>query len=200
MPEQLVSIRVKIRGRAPFPKGRQEAATGRSPEAPGPALESGQEARGAGSFKSKAVQGQETLVHVRQATPIQPEGIQEDNKQRSQNQEQEGRERGPGDACVKKVTGSGNRRWPGLAVPKPQRPEDQALRKLYVGNINTATNRAAMQSYFEKSGVVERCYCTTGKETNKNKDYSFVVFRTAATAEKVQRARPHTLMGQVVST
>ena len=69
-----------------------------------------------------------------------------------------------------------------------------------MGNINAVTNRAAIQSYFEKFGAVERCYRTTGKETNKNKDYGFVVFRAAATADEVQRARPQTLMGQVVRT
>ena len=79
-------------------------------------------------------------------------------------------------------------------------PEDPALRKLYVGHINADTDRAAMQSYFEKFGAVEQCYRTTEKETNENKEYGFVVFRAAATAEEVQRARPHTLMGRVVST
>ena len=37
-----------------------------------------------------------------------------------------------------------------------------------MGNINAATYRTAMQSYFENFGAVDRCYCTTGKETNKN--------------------------------
>ena len=47
---------------------------------------------------------------------------------------------------------------------------------------------------------MERCYRTTEKETNENQEYGFVVFKTAATADEVQRARPHTLMGRVVST
>ena len=83
---------------------------------------------------------------------------------------------------------------------KPRDPEDQAFRKLFVGNMNAATNRAAVQSYFQKFGEVERCYRTLVKETNKYGDYGFVVFRAAATADEVQRARPHTLMGHVVST
>ena len=69
-----------------------------------------------------------------------------------------------------------------------------------MGNINAVTNCAAMQSYFQKFGAMERCYRTTGKETNENKDYGFVVFRAAATADEVQRARPHTLMGCVWNT
>ena len=33
---------------------------------------------------------------------------------------------------------------------KTRDPEDKALRKLFVGNLNAATKRAAMQRYFEK--------------------------------------------------
>ena len=51
-----------------------------------------------------------------------------------------------------------------------------------------------MQSYFEKFGEVEHCYCAMKKETNKCKGYGFVAFRAAATADEVQRTRPHTLM------
>ena len=32
---------------------------------------------------------------------------------------------------------------------KPRDPGDKALRKLFVGNMNAATNRATMQSYFD---------------------------------------------------
>ena len=41
---------------------------------------------------------------------------------------------------------------------------------------------------------------TTERETNENQEYGFVVFKMAATADEVQRNRPHTLMGRVVST
>ena len=49
-----------------------------------------------------------------------------------------------------------------------------------------------MQNYFEKLGAVERCYRTTRKETNENKEYGFVVFRAATMADQVQKARPYT--------
>ena len=68
-----------------------------------------------------------------------------------------------------------------------------------MGHLNAETDRAAMHSYFEKFGAVERCYRTTKKETNKSQEYGFVVFKTAATADEVQRAKPHSLMGRVVS-
>ena len=64
-----------------------------------------------------------------------------------------------------------------------------------MGHLNADTDRAAMHSYFEKFGAVERCYRTTEKKTNKNQEYGFVVFKTAATADEVQRARSHTLRG-----
>ena len=123
--------------------------------------------------------------------PSQPKGTQEANEQ---NQEQDSQDGGQGDTYVKRVTGRRNRHWPGLAGRKPRDPEDSALRKLYVGHINADTDHATMQSYFEKLGAVERCYRTTEKETNESKEYGFVVFRSAATADEVKRARPHTLM------
>ena len=192
-----VSIRVKVRGKPSSPKEQQEAAAGRSPEVPVPAPDSEQKPRGAGTFKIQTVQGQDPPVRISRTTPIQPEGAQEANKQ---NQEQDSQDGGQGDTYVKRITGGGNRHWPGLAGRKPRDQEDPALRKLYVGHINADTDRATMQSYFEKFGAVERCYRTTEKETNENKEYGFVVFRAAATADEVQRARPHTLMGRVVST
>ena len=66
--------------------------------------------------------------------------------------------------------------------------------------MHSATILTAMQSYFEKFGEVEQCYCAMKKETNQCKGYSFVVFRAAATADEVQRTRPHTLVDQVVDT
>ena len=63
-----------------------------------------------------------------------------------------------------------------------------------MGNMHSATTLASMQSYFEKFGEVEHCYCAMKKETNKCKGYGFVAFRAAATADEVQRTRPHTLM------
>ena len=56
--------------------------------------------------------------------------------------------------------------------------------------MHSATILTAMQSYFEKFGEVEQCYCAMKKETNQCKGYSFVVFRAAATADEVQRTRP----------
>ena len=66
--------------------------------------------------------------------------------------------------------------------------------------MHSATILTAMQSYFEKFGEVEQCYCAMKKETNQCKGYSFVVFRAAATADEVQRTRPQTLMDRVVDT
>ena len=69
-----------------------------------------------------------------------------------------------------------------------------------MGHLNVETDCAAMHSYFEKFGALKRCYRTTEKETNKNQEYDFMVFKTAATADEVQQARPHTLRGREVST
>ena len=47
---------------------------------------------------------------------------------------------------------------------------------------------------------MERCYKIPEKKTYKDHGYGFVVFQTTATADEVQKNRPHTLMGRVVST
>ena len=85
---------------------------------------------------------------------------------------------------------------------EPRDPKVQSLRKLFVGNMHSATTLASMQSYFEKFGEVEHCYMEHygKKETNKCKGYSFVAFTAVATADEVQRTRPHTLMDLVVNT
>ena len=69
-----------------------------------------------------------------------------------------------------------------------------------MGNMNADTNRAAMQRYFKKFGEVERCFHVIGKDINKYEGYGFVIFKAAATADEVQRTRPHTIMGRVVRT
>ena len=113
-----------IRGRMPCPKGRAEAVARSSPEAPGPVLDAEKKAQRAGAFKSKAIQGQETTVQAKQATPIQPESFKEDSKQIAQNQEQDGWDGEPGDVWVKKVMSGRNRHWPGLEGRKPLSPKD----------------------------------------------------------------------------
>ena len=59
-----------------------------------------------------------------------------------------------------------------------------------MGHLNGDTDCAAMHSYFEKFGTVERCYRIPEKETNENQGYGFVVFQTAATADEVQKNWP----------
>ena len=99
-----------------------------------------------------------------------------------------------------KGTGGGNRQWPRVAGRKPRDPEDRILRKIHMGNLNTDTDHATMHSYFEKFGAVEQCYRIPEKETYENHGYGFVVFQTAATADEVQKNRPHIIMGRAVST
>jgi hypothetical protein len=182
-----VSIRVKVRGKPSSSKEKQEAAAGRSPEVPVPAPDSEQKPRGAETFKRQTVQGQDPPVHISRTMAIQTEGAQEANEQI---QEQDSQDGGQGDTYVKRITAIGNRHWPGLAGRKPRDPEDPALRKLYMGYINADTDRAAMQSYFEKFGAVERCYRTTDKEANTNKEYGFVVFRVAAMRTRSREPGP----------
>lgn len=99
--------------------------------------------------------------------------------------------------CKKlKGTGGGNRQWPRVAERKPRDPEDQILRKIHVGHLNADTDLAATQSYLENFVAVERGYKIPEKETYKNHGYRFMVFQTAATADEVQKTRPHTLMGR----
>ena len=113
-------------------------------------------------------------VRSKGTTTFQPHSTKEYNEQ---GQEQDGKDGGQGETQVKGVTGGGNRHWPGLVERKPRDPEDHVLRKLHVSHLNAETDRAAMHSYFEKFGAVERCYRTTKKETNKNLEYGFVVFK-----------------------
>ena len=42
-----------------------------------------------------------------------------------------------------------------------------------MGHLNADTDHAAMHSYFEKFGAVERCYKIPEKETYKNQGYGF---------------------------
>ena len=171
---------------------RQEDSAGRSSEGPDPTPNAEQELPGAGALKNKSFQGQEPPVSVRRTPTIQPEDFQETINRRPQTQGKHGQDEEQGDMNDKRITG-GDRQ-------KPRDPEDKALRKLFVGNMNAATNCAAMQSYFEKFGEVERCYCTIRKESNKYEDYGFVVFRAAATEDELWRTRPHTIMGRMVKT
>ena len=143
-------------------------------------------------FKSKSAQELGLPVCIKGTTTSQPHSTKEYNEQ---SQEQDGQDGGQGETKVKRVTGGGNRHWPGLVGRKPQDSEDHVLRKLHVSHLNMETDRAAMHSYFKKFGAVERCYRTTKEKTNEKQEYGFVVFKTAATADEVQRARSHTLRG-----
>ena len=107
---------------------------------------------GGKSVQSKSVQEQGPPVRVKGTTIFQHHSIQEYT---DQSQEQDNQDGGQGETQVKRVTGGGNRHWPGLVGRKPRDPEDHVLRKLHVGHLNAETDRAAMHSYFEKFGAVE---------------------------------------------
>jgi len=77
---------------------------------------------------------------------------------------------------------------------EPRDPEDEVMRKLFVGNMNVTSTKESVTEYFEQFGELENVYCPTGK------GYAFMTFKHASGIDAVQRARPHKVDDRLVDT
>jgi len=76
----------------------------------------------------------------------------------------------------------------------PRDPEDEVMRKLFVGNMNVTSTKESVEEYFQNFGELENVYCPTGK------GYAFMTFKFASGIDAVQRARPHKVDERLVDT
>merc|ERR1719481_2372587 len=76
---------------------------------------------------------------------------------------------------------------------EPRDPEDEVMRKLFVGNMNVTSTKESVEEYFQNFGELENVYCPTGK------GYAFLTFKYASGIDAVQRARPHKVDDRLVS-
>merc|ERR1719283_228343 len=77
---------------------------------------------------------------------------------------------------------------------EPRDPEDEVMRKLFVGNMNVISTKETVEEYFQNFGELENVYCPTGK------GYAFLTFKYASGIDAVQRARPHKVDDRLVDT
>jgi len=80
------------------------------------------------------------------------------------------------------------------AKGEPRDPEDEVMRKMFVGNMNVTSTKDSVQKYFEQYGELENVYCPTGK------GYAFLTFKYSSGPDAVQRARPHKVDDRLVDT
>jgi RNA recognition motif-containing protein len=94
--------------------------------------------------------------------------------------------------CV--FSGSGYTPSAKRARGDPRDPEDEVMRKLFVGNMNVTSTKESVEEYFQNFGELENVYCPTGK------GYAFMTFKYASGIDAVQRARPHKVDDRLVDS
>ena len=94
----------------------------------------------------------------------------------------------------------GVKRTRGGKLAAPRDPEDPAMRKMFAGNLHSATTQEELKTFFSRFGEVEQCYCAMNKNTGKCKGYGFVTYRLAEAVDAIQSSRPHTLLDREVDT
>ena len=73
-----------------------------------------------------------------------------------------------------------------------QNRENESLRKIWVGNVETKTSEQKLRQYFSRWGNVEKVI----KPPNHN--YAFVIFSNKESVEECIGAKPHKVGGRLV--
>ena len=77
--------------------------------------------------------------------------------------------------------------------------EDNTLRKVFVGGIQSETSDQQFKNYFETFGPLDDCIHIRNKETKASKGFGFVTFTNDDDVDKCIAAKPHMINGKEVS-
>lgn len=78
--------------------------------------------------------------------------------------------------------------------------DEEVLRKMFVGGLNSGTTSESLRSYFSQFGEVASTTVMTDLGNGRSRGFGFVIFTSPDALDTVQAARPHEIDGRVVDT
>ena len=78
-------------------------------------------------------------------------------------------------------------------------PEAKDLKKLFVGNLDFETGEPEIEAYFCQYGEIDNISIGRAPD-GKSRGYAFVNYVSAASVDRVQETRPHTLLDRKLET
>ncbi|XP_066150693.1 RNA-binding protein squid isoform X2 [Euwallacea fornicatus] len=81
------------------------------------------------------------------------------------------------------------------SADKPGKDDD---RKLFIGGLSWETTDKELREYFSKYGEIDSINVKTDSMTGRSRGFAFIVFKDAASIDKVTEAGEHTINGKKV--
>lgn len=78
--------------------------------------------------------------------------------------------------------------------------DEEVLRKMFIGGLNSSTTNESLRSYFSQFGEVASTTVMVDPSNGRSRGFGFVIFTSPDALDAVQAARPHEIDGRVVDT
>ncbi|XP_075148199.1 heterogeneous nuclear ribonucleoprotein A1-like 3 isoform X2 [Haematobia irritans] len=87
------------------------------------------------------------------------------------------------------------------AEAKPVVPAaDDYLRKMFLGGLTPNTNEDMVRNFFYQFGEIEDIVIMRDSATKRSRGFGFVTFKSTASVDKAQAARPHVVDGRTIDS
>lgn len=75
-------------------------------------------------------------------------------------------------------------------------PEDDHLRKMFLGGLTPNTNEEMVRQFYYQFGEIDDVVIMRDPATKRSRGFGFVTFKTTTSVDNAQAARPHVVDGR----